>query len=152
MTTLLHFAGKTKWYISFDTLCDLCTYSLINTSPRLHCTIFYFFVKVSYAASNGECTLKSFKQSVTVLHCLGCRITIIQFFPFGNSLHKISAQVCPAASSDVRQIIISLVTVCSQIAFEPFQELFRIKFCPGFCVFKKDNWRQTVFPCAKSHI
>lgn len=50
--------GNTKWYISLDTLCDLCIYSLIFTShfssivpPHL------LYAKLVCGASGGEFTL-----------------------------------------------------------------------------------------------
>ena len=61
-TTLRYFVGNTKWYISFDALCDLC-----KTSLNLHFSFFLYIVscfsillKFACAPRGGECTHISF--------------------------------------------------------------------------------------------
>ena len=53
--------------------------------------------------------------------------------------------MCPAGLTDyIRQIVISLVPVCHQVAFESLQEFLGIVFCPGFCVMVEDEWRKSI--------
>ena len=87
------------------------------------------------------------KQLIAVLDPLDGRIAVIQFFPFGDGHYKIPAQMrLTAAAFDIRQIVIPLITVRLQIPGKTIQKSFRIKFCPGFGIFLKNDGRQTIFP------
>ena len=72
------------------------------------------------------------KQPAAVLDSLYSRLTVIILLSFWYSINKIPTYVCPAGTPfDSWQTIITLITVCFQIAMVAFQELSRMTPASG---------------------
>ena len=74
------------------------------------------------------------------------RAVVIQFLSLWDGLYEVSAQMSEAAaSSDIRNSVITLITVRFKISLESIQELCRIEACPRLCIFIENNIRKDVF-------
>ena len=72
------------------------------------------------------------KQLVTVLDALYRRFRQIVFLSGRNGITKLPTDMCPAGlTHDIRQIVVSLIPIGHQAAFESLQEFHGIEFCSG---------------------
>ena len=75
---------------------------------------------------------------------------VIILFPFRYGICEITSHMCPArAAFDIRQIVITLVSVGLQISTEPLQERCCMELCPCLCVMMEQDRRKPIFSTAE---
>ena len=88
--------------------------SLQNRFFLLETQLFPLFIITGILFVNG---VLNGKQPIAVLDSLYCRLAVVILLSFGNSVDKVSADMCPTgAAPDPRQIVITLIAVGFQIS------------------------------------
>ena len=84
------------------------------------------------------------------MYSLHRRKAVIILFPFRYGICEITSHMCPArAAFDIRQIVITLVSVGLQISTEPMQERCCMELCPCLCVMIEQDRRKPIFSTAE---
>ena len=84
------------------------------------------------------------------MYSLHRRKAVIILFPFRYGICEITSHMCPArAAFDIRQIVITLVSVGLQISTEPLQERCCMELCPCLCVMIEQDRRKPIFSTAE---
>ena len=90
------------------------------------------------------------KQLGAELYSLHRRKAVIILLPFRYGICEITSHMCPArAAFDIRQIVITLVSVGLQISTEPMQERCCMELCPCLCVMIEQDRRKPIFSTAE---
>ena len=104
--------GSFVWALLIQPIPECIQYRLLLFKTKLfsllRSVIFCFLVPLTI------------KQLGTELYSLHCRKAVIILFPFRYGICEVTSHMCPArAAFDVRQIIITLVSIRLQISAEP---------------------------------
>ena len=84
------------------------------------------------------------------MYSLHRRKAVIILFPFRYGICEITSHMCPArAAFDIRQIVITLVSIGLQISTEPLQERCCMELCPCLCVMIEQDRRKSIFSTAE---
>ena len=121
--------------------------SLQNRFFLLETQLFPLFIITGILFVNG---VFHGKQPIAVLDSLYCRLAVVILLPFGNSVDKVSADMCPTgAAPDPRQTVITLIAVRFQISAVAFQKLLCMAAAPGRGIAIQDDLRKSVLTASE---
>ena len=87
---------------------------------------------------------------MAMLDALYHRLAVIILLPFGNSVDKVAADMCPTgAAPDPRQTVITLIAVRFQISAVAFQKLLCMAAAPGRGIAIQDDLRKSVLTASE---